>query len=530
MDMEKKQNIFFIIELIILFALSVFVGASAGGSLFFGDINMIDEGQFGAWANHMLQGKHMYKDIYITYGPLYVYPLYVLFKIFGPSAFLTRFYLITTSVTGIIAVAFVLRKLDFTRLTRWFVLSFFVLLPIINFRQGFGFIVIFCLIKVFETKKYIWNFYTGFFIVTSFLVSPDVGVMLSLITFIVLVYEFLTNPDVGKVFKKLGMTILGVVPVITVFILWSVTEGWFTSYLATTSDVFTTFSGINLPNGQNFPNPLQLIPMGKEIVEWVKFVFSKEMLLYWLLIFYIFSLFYLIIKFTVKIKSKEDIVLVLLVLYGFFLYPILIGRSGIGHFFFVLSPSLIIAPIFLKKLFFIFFRSKNIEKIFAGTLIFLIFIFGLRLILINRPQIIKNLNWFELLSLQKENPSRVGSLRISQQQKTYINTVQEFIKNNTVQNDKVFFLNDEPMMYLLVDRLNPVRYDLPYIANIKEKRLEILNSFYNNPPKYIFENTEVWKVDGVSNRVRLPEVICFINQRYKRIAVGDHVNLYVWEK
>lgn len=81
----KRINIFF--EIIFFAILGFFIGSAETLSPFYGNINVIDEGQFAAWANFMLHGKLMFKDMYIVYGPLYVYPLYLLFKFFSPSFF-----------------------------------------------------------------------------------------------------------------------------------------------------------------------------------------------------------------------------------------------------------------------------------------------------------------------------------------------------------------------------------------------------------------------------------------------------------
>jgi hypothetical protein len=82
------------------------------------------------------------------------------------------------------------------------------------------------------------------------------------------------------------------------------------------------------------------------------------------------------------------------------------------------------------------------------------------------------------------------------------------------------------MMYLLVNRSNPTRYDLPFIANTLEKRLEVLSSLERTRPKYIFENTLAWAVDGVDNRTRLPEVYAFIKQHYRVIGYIDSYRVY----
>src|SRR5689334_9248614 len=112
MDTNKKINIllFFILS---AFAIGFlyFIGSVGFISPILGDINLIDEGQFGAWIAHMLHGKLLYKDIYAAYGPLYIYPLYLLSKIFGQSAYLIRVvYIVVNTYLSLIIVWLVLKK------------------------------------------------------------------------------------------------------------------------------------------------------------------------------------------------------------------------------------------------------------------------------------------------------------------------------------------------------------------------------------------------------------------------------------
>jgi hypothetical protein len=125
---------------------------------------------------------------------------------------------------------------------------------------------------------------------------------------------------------------------------------------------------------------------------------------------------------------------------------------------------------------------------------------------------------------------RVGFMHISKDQERKIQTMQRFISQNTTERDYVFFLSDMPMMYMLVARKNPSRFDLPFIAHTKEKRLEILNSFIMHPPKYIIEDVQAWKVDGVGNRQRLPEIDSFIKNTYKPCNYSGTVIFFCLKK
>src|SRR3989344_2652336 len=148
----KKKRLNTILEIVIISFIGFLLGGTSG-SPFYGDVNVIDEGQFAAWANHMLHGKFLFKDIYVTYGPLYVYPLYLLSKIFGPSMFLVRAYITIGALVGIYAVNEILKQFKIEKLLRYLTLVLFALLPIMQLRQAVGYIILLFLFKGIETRK-----------------------------------------------------------------------------------------------------------------------------------------------------------------------------------------------------------------------------------------------------------------------------------------------------------------------------------------------------------------------------------------
>ncbi|RJQ25590.1 hypothetical protein C4577_05500 [Candidatus Parcubacteria bacterium] len=515
--MEKKRIKTFIIESIIIVVLGLFIGTTTGGSPLFGDLNFIDEGQFASWTNQMLLGKQMYKDIYITYGPLFIQPLYILFKIVGPSAFLVRLYLTLGSIIGIIIGLYIVYILNISKIFRWYIIVLALLLPIVQIRQALGLLVLIFAAKSIKEKSLHSDFLSGLLVIVSFLVSPEIGIFSGFIVFLCYLYRFIIEINIHKIILKFSAFIVGILVPSIVFSLWSSIGGWLGDYISVTKDVLFLFSGINIPNGQNFPNILSLAPNNIDILSWVRFVFSKEILIYWAIIFYLSFFLYIVLKLILIKKKEENEPLIMLIgLFGLALLSILIGRSGIGHFYFTLLPLFIVLIYLMQKGLFLLKNIKGInpEKILLVLIMFVIVIFSLRLLLINRPNIFKIIDLPSAILSSKNNPSFTGPITISKDQKNYISSIQSFINLNSDKSDYVFFLTDEPMMYLLINRKNPTRYDLPYIANNKNKRFELLQDLIVKKPKYIIENEKDWAVDGIDNRTRLPEISKYINETY----------------
>lgn len=512
--MSKKQILKFIIESFIILCFLMVIGSGVVQSPLFGDINVIDEGQFGAWMSHMLHGEYLYKDVYTAYGPFYIFPLYLLAKIFGPSVFLLRVVYKVIFVFFAITIArVIMTKLRIAYFTQILFVCLLLVIPDFGMRQGVGLLSVFLLSIALESRKLFICALLGFFLCVSFLVSSEIGIFVMSISAFFFFEKFITEKNLKNIFIMFSVVVGCVIILFSIFYLWSMREGWFFSYIQSMASDLRIFSGIDLPNGQNFPNALLLFPHTVNFFSWFKYFVSKELLLYWLFLFYGITFLYIFIQLTLR-KAKNDLLLLIaLTLFGLFLSTILIGRSG--HFSFTLPPFFIIMAYFFDRLIKIYPDQKNhTGRVTIICCILAICFFSVRIVSLYRPNFIKVLSIPVALFHRQENLDFVGPVSLSALQRQSILDIQHFVFSTTSKKDKVFFLSNEPIMYLLVDRDNPTRYDYPYIADTREKRLELLADLTKNPPRYIFLNKSTWDVDGVSNLERLPEVVSFLKDSY----------------
>ena len=307
--------------------------------------------------------------------------------------------------------------------------------------------------------------------------------------------------------------LIGIVLVSSIFFLWSSHEGWFNSYMYTTADALISFSGINSPNGKNFPVP-----------NVISFVISKDGFLYWMLIVYLGAFFYFLIRFILRLLSEQDKIISLLFLYGIVLYVVVIGRPG--HIFFVIHPVIIISILFITKLLTKVESNGKREKFFTVVFLTFLCIFYFRLLLIFRQNFVKASFTPFVLFREFTNPFRVGYIEITPNQRNYIRDVQKFVNTNTTKADLIFFLSDEPMMYMLTNKINPTRYDLPFMANIIEKRYELIYDLKKNKPKFIFYNNNAWVVDDVDNFKRIPEIKNLLDTFYTKEYLTNSIFVY----
>ena len=522
MVMEKKQ-VKHILFWAAIFLLLLFVGSGVVVSPFVGDINFIDEGQFGAWLMHMQSGQHLYKDAYAAYGPLYIYPIYLLSKIFTPSVFLIRMtYIVCNSFFALVIAWAVLRKLKvFSRLQILCILLL-LLVPGYVMRQGIGFLALLLCVSALERKNRLLDLAAGISLALCFLVSVEIGIFIAIIFGLLHLYHWVVSKKSSVMLWRTLFTLGGFLMISFSFFLWSNGEGWFWAYIHSTLDDLSVYSSIDLPNGMSFPNAIQLLPSSLSPIPLVKYLFSKEILLYWLFLFYLITFFYLFVRFILKRQQKGEEFVFSIFLYGFFLSMILIGRSG--HFPFVLPPVFILFAYFLQILIKVFLGTKDkAGKVLSCGLILILLLFSLRIVLIYRPHFSKVLQVPSAVFAKRNNPMYVGPVAISSKQRESIMTIQGFIHEHTEPSERVFFLSNTPMMYMLVSRNNPTRFDLPEVANTKEKRLEVLADLIDDQTKYIIDDTEAWDVDGISNRRRLPEITEYLEKNYIKARLDNFI-------
>jgi len=520
MGIFKNKKTLIIAEIIIFCILAFLVGSAQTVSPFHEDLNLIDEGQFAAWANLMLHGKMMFRDMYIVYGPLFVYPIYLLFKIFSPTAFMVRVFLNFGSIVGIIILNLIMLDLKIKRFGRYLLNFLMILLPILTLRQAIGWISIYLLILIITKKNLFYSFLTGISISATFLISPELGIIVGAFTLLYYVFLLISDLNGIRILKSFFVWIVGLFIPLIIFSLWSYKEGWFLSYLVNTKSVLVDFSGINVPNGQNIPDIFALLPTKFSIFGWLKFLFSKEIYVYYTIIIHIFLLIYLTVRRILNLKLEDDKIIFIILMYGISFLYLYIGRPDFGHLFFGLSPVLLIL---------IYYFDKNIKmatKLPNLAVSLIILLYFLRLIYVNHPQIQKIIDIPSAIVSKPVNPEFVGPILISNSQKNFFLDLQGYMNKNSNKNDNIFIFTDEPMLYLILNRNNATRYVLPYAANTISMRLDLINSLIVNKPKFILIDNKAWAVDGINNEVRLPEVIKYIKSNYKEVENVDGISIF----
>lgn len=329
--MEKKTVTLVIFNIIaILFIL--FVGSLTAVNPFYGDINFIDEGQIAVWVHHLFVGKVVYKDFFMSYGPLFVFPYFIGAKLLGQSVSLIR--IVTALIfffPGFLIVQYVIKMCKPPIALFYTSLVLLLLIPGISLRQEIGFFVLVCLLSAFDKESKNWAWLAGISSCVSFLISPEIGIFSFIIALLFFVYQYVAV-STGKKTTIFSLYYLsGLMSSFVVFALYALAHGWLSDYITNTNMVLTVFSGVNSPNGMNFPYIVDLLSQNSSLYQWIHSFISQQMLLYWVLLLFIITAYYLFIKFIGRTITHEDKIIVFVLMYSLLLFISIVGRPG--HFF-----------------------------------------------------------------------------------------------------------------------------------------------------------------------------------------------------
>lgn len=516
--MEKKNIILSIIFGLFIFLWLLFLGQINGVSAFKGDINLIDEGQYAAWVNHMLHGKIMYKDFFPPYGPLHIYALYFIVKFFGPSVFYIRIYLSVIGIfLGILAVLFALARLKVKPVLAAIVFLFILIYPGAYVRMWLGIFTLLFGQWAFEIRSQKKILITGLLLIATVLQSIEVGFFSVFLFVIYVLGRNILSKNKKKELKLLIPFFAGLLIGLIIFLLVAVKDGWLFYFIRETTIYLLSVSGNNLPNGQGLPD-LNLFFKYYSPIELAKFIFSKQMLFYWSLLAFVLFEAILIMRFILRKFTRIDLSVLFIVSFSILSYFSIVGRSGHNLLY---AHLVVICASYFLSLLPSFSRSKKDVRAIS------IILFSIFILYIARFLMIYRYSQFPLFKTNTvSNVERVKPLGISKSQADDIRKLQDYANKNSQKDDQIFVINNLPALYFLLDRVNSTRFDFPLLAISKKDRFNLIEQLSLNPPVFIIEDIKAWAVDDVSDKKRLPEVYDFVFRNYKFVKQINHYRIY----
>lgn len=471
-----------------------------GQSAFFGDINFIDEGQFAAWVGHMLQGQIIYKDFYVQYGPLMIYPIYFLMKLFGVSFFYIRFWSLFGAFLGYIIGIYTLNRLGIKNTWFWISAVSLLIIPGIHIRQWIGILVLLLLMIYVEKKNFILGLFTGLVVALALFQSVEIGIFTLIVVCLYSYFKLVNSKKIIDSIKLLYPIYLCLIISIMLFFLLFHSQGWLKEYISTTVGFASSISGMDLPNGQGLPFVFQNTASHFSVLSLAKDIISKNMLFFWSFGILSVMLSVLFIRITLKQKRNEDIFALLITIFSLLIYISIIGRSG--HYITVFPFVVVLGAYMCKAL----LASKKLYTL--SLLLFALFI--VRHVAIYRFSIIPNFNEKGKVTLARTYPLKMDSGDAKD-----ISSLKEYLDTNSKKIESIYVLNNVPALYFLLERANATKFDLPLLAGTVDKRMQVVNELINNKPSYIIEDEKAWSVDGIGDSKRMPEVFGYVHSNYQ---------------
>ena len=502
-----------------------------------------EEGQHLAAVNSILRGQVLFKDVFYLYGPLMLYPLAGIMKLFGIGIVMLRAYSYILTLLSFFIFYFLLKRLLRNRL--FVILFFFILMlfyfPIFHGPHGYSFRVIiglspfFLLCSYFYAKKRRYLFAAGAVAGISLFYSQEVGFAAIIAVISSLTIDTLNNHQgTTKLIKDLVIFIAGIVILAFPIIIYFAVNGAFNDFIVNLINypryVMMGYGGLAFPN---------ILTSAKELIaetnaQHIRNFIRIATVWYSPILLYICAGTYLIIRFLTSSWNHRDSIILGILTFAGLLFRSVLGRPYAGKSLFVIPPILILVSICCEE---IYYKVKGLSKktgleqtiyeIMLGSIIVFI-IFGLvgfaiwpargsikKFINSNLSKIsVHQQNLYNLRNMDVIGIERAKDIHAAKSWANVIRDVVSYIRLHTESADYIYVFPNEATYYFLTDRLNPSRFDLSFNAVTAQHRREIIRDLEVKKPQYIVYSTETERPDDISVFVQVPEIVEYIHNKY----------------
>lgn len=496
-----------------------------------------DKGGPLSWSNAVMLGQVPFKDVYINFGPVFVYLSVFFMKLFGNTLAVQRGFIYFGTILSLILAYFLARKLITNRILLiilcWFI-SMNAVMPFWMSRWGgirnaIIFITLIFIIFYNETKRLLYLLIAGISAALCFSISQEMG-LLSIVLFISFIcYKYFASRNSGIAFssylKEITIFLLAFISIIIAVYLYLILKG------ATLENILINLVKIPLEFTNYYRNPpvIELPSLRFSFREWVIFLCSPSFDIFFAPILYIISFTYLINSLKRKHRDlySENLVLMLVTVYGLFMYIIGIrGFSGpklVGpQFRFSLLATGIIGIFFMQRISLsckdISYRQHKFSIFIKSISLFLLFIsiFYLKL-----PLYSSILKQQQNKIIEDKSPvpaTKLGDSILPFQQYDTFYRVSDFIIKHTSWDEYIYAFPHEPRYYFLTQRRCPTfftnaldagiapAFQLAAIKDIESKKLNF--AILVSDSYLVTDNIKV------PNEKRIPLIYNFLKDKF----------------
>lgn len=488
-----------------------------------------EEGVPLAWVQGILSGEVYGKDFNSPYGPMLIYPLAWAMKLFGTTVVVARSY---TYFLNLIAYGIVI-FFFYKTLRHTFVLSsviyfvaffpFVQLSPLLShLRVYLGILPILLAYIYFGNGKRFLLPIIGIVIGQSLLFSHEVGLcsILSIIFFFL--FSYFIRYDLRTILREGVLILAGCIVSVAPMMLYLLFKGGLLPFLTSLYEypkfISLGYSSLPFPDFEGFmADPLSV----------------RSLSCYLPIFVYAFTAIYSITLISLGSVNRNLLLKMSLLIFGILLFRYALSRSDAGHVLRSLPPAFLLMFLFfdgavggIAKHAPGYKRMGNL--ILSASLAILILLFlkdsGLKTSFELTRFMPSNINkiWSPDESGLKIPEIKRGGIFFDDRTASSIIKIRNFLDANTKSGDYVYFFPNEPVYYFLFDRKNPTRYAMSYLAATQEQRKEIVADLEKKKPGYLIYSPNTWRIDDISEAIQVPEVVGYLNERYKTVHdMGD---------
>ncbi len=474
----------------------------------------IDEGQWLFYADQLLQGKVLYREIWYQFGPMVLFGLKWSMQILGKTLATERIYFWFLSLIGLAAL-YLFSKQLLERRTIKLLLCLIALLnsltcklmmvnPAFLARQCFGLLPLYLLFGS-SSEKGRWKYFAaGFLSMFSILVSQETGTFSLVASLTFLAMKRFESRRNALCLKELSWFAAAFLLCLLMWMSYCLHEGFVKDYFV------ISFGEIFSMVGKYQHSPL---PVLSSLIE----NYRNLAAYYHMALTYLPILVSLLTITYVAASKKLDARLVSISVYGICCFGILLGRCDIYHSTFAGLPLLILISYWFERALCVKGRTAQYSMIsvITGFCLLLLTANASNLSkLFANSRIVKKTAYAEKLSY-------LGSAMIPMDQYEAIWSAKGVIEHNSHASQEFIIILNSPFYYFFIDRPTSTRFATPLFANNEEAKREILQELREGT--YYFVLYDNIRFPAVDYDYYFREIFDVVRAGYSTFSkTGDH--------
>jgi len=496
----------------------------AGAWLFLGE-----QGATLAWVQSISSGGVYGRDFFSLYGPMFIYPLAWLMDCLGHNVLVERVYKLMLDIAACGLLGFVLAR---TLRARWLALVVVALVymssPTVRslsanntiLRIVLGLVPVACVALWLDTRGKFLFVAGGLLLGQSLLFSHEAGFCAVLAIAVMLIVDNMDREKAVRAMFRMSVTFFAVVlvslaPMVVFLVLNGAGPGLLDSVVGYPKTVMLGFGGCPFPS----------------LRDWLGGDFRANWLHFAVIGVYCATLVALCVAWLRGVRSARFLWALGLLIYGMLLFRIALGRSGYYGTTKVMIPAIVLSALWIDELWAKWrqndaMRARRAMIVVALTAVLVNLTNGICL----NPFVRSNIAvaWEYAFSIEgKFSAAHISGFTLPEVPRLGIfvdrttavslREIKCFLDVNTRPRDYVYFFPNEAIYYFLFDRTNPTRYPIAYFATAYDRQHEVIRDLEKNRPRYVIYSRKTWRVDGIPEKIQIPEIVSYLDSRYRTV-------------